>query len=114
MIVVVVAMLAAYDVGGSIAFSGTAAEVGAKSEKPPPAATCSAGNLFTLENNNKYPIWLGEFAGDITKIVVPPLGWKMASGSTVDLCATPPFASGRFWARTECDFENLYKSGTTQ
>ncbi len=36
----------------------------------------------------------------------------MDSGTTVDLCTTPPFSSGRFWARTECDFEGLYQSGT--
>src|ERR1700674_5331066 len=112
MMLVVVAMLAAYDgSGGSNALSGTASQLGIESAKATPAAQCSAGNLFTLENNNNYPIWLGEFAGDITKIVVPPSGWKMAPGSTVNLCTTPPFASGRFWARTECEFEDLYQSG---
>ena len=99
MMLVAVAMLTAYDSGGGSNAKATPSE-------------CTAGNRFTLVNNNKYPIWLGEFAGNPAKIVVPPMGnWKMEAGSTVDLCTTPPFASGRFWARTECDFEHLYQSG---
>ncbi len=112
MMLVAVAMLAAYDGGGgSNALSGTTSPLGSQKAKATPAAQCTAGNLFTLENNNKYPIWLGEFVGDPTEIIVPPLGWKMEPGGTVNLCTTPPWASGRFWARTECDFEDLYQSG---
>ena len=76
------------------------------------ASQCGAGNLFTFENHNAYPIWLGEFVGDPTKVVVPSSGWKVDAASSVSLCTTPPFKSGRFWARTECDFEDLYQSGT--
>ena len=73
MMLVAVAMLTAYDSGGGSTAKATSSE-------------CTTGNLFTLVNNNKYPIWLGEFAGDPAKIVVPPMGnWKMEAGSTVDL-----------------------------
>jgi hypothetical protein len=129
---VAISMLAAYDaVGGSNALS----------------QECPTGNLYTIENHNKYPIWLGEFVGDPTKVVVPTTagaltscmkdtdcnnlsakagqtfdcvgrvckasGWRLSAGgdgnSIVSLCTTPPFPSGRFWARTECDFNQLYQ-----
>ena len=66
MMLVAVAMLTAYDSGsGSNAFSGTASELGSPQAKAAPTE-CAAGNLFTLVNNNRYPIWLGEFVGDVT------------------------------------------------
>ena len=41
---------------------------------------------------------------------MPANGWEMDAGSTVNLCTTPPWPSGRLWARTECDFTDLYQS----
>ena len=113
MMLIAVVVLAAYDGGGgSIALSGTTS--GKSSAQPVAVGTtaCSTGNLFTIENKNTYPIWLGEFVGDPTKVVVPPQGWEMSAGSTVNLCTTPPWPSGRLWARTECDFTDLYQSST--
>ncbi len=109
MILVALAMLIASGIGGGKAWSETPLELDTPEAKAP---LCGAGNLFTFENHNSYPIWLGEYVGDSAKVVVPPKGWKMDAGSTVDLCTTPPFASGRFWARTECDFDDDYQSGT--
>ncbi len=74
-------------------------------------SSCSTGNNYTIENHNLYPIWLAEFAASATDIVAPANGWKMKAGSSLNLCITPPWPSGRFWARTECDFEDLYQSG---
>lgn len=105
---VVAVMLIASGLGGK-ASSETPSELDTSGAK---AVQCGAGNLFTFQNHNSYPIWLGEFVGDPTKLVAPPTGWKMDAGSTVNLCTTPPFASGRFWARTECDFDDDYQSGT--
>ncbi len=68
-------------------------------EKATPSAQCTAGNQFTLENRNNYPIWLGETVNS-GNIVEPPLGWKLEAGSSASLCTTPPFTTGRFWART--------------
>ena len=76
------------------------------------AASCGSGNQYTIENHNSYPIWLAEFAASPTQIVAPANGWKMKAGSSLNLCIDPPWPSGRFWARTECDFEDLYQSGT--
>jgi Thaumatin family len=109
MMLVAVVVVAASSGGASDALSGTASQPGG--EEPPAAPACTAGNLMTFENNNQYPIFLGEFAGNPADIVVPPQGWDMGSGSKVSLCIPPPFPSGRFWARTECDFEDLYQSG---
>ncbi len=108
---IVVAMLTAYNIGAEgKARGGTPSEFELPDAKATPPV-CTNGNLFTFQNHNPYPIWLGEFVGDPTKVVVPPNGWKMDAGSSVGLCTTPPFKSGRFWARTECDFEDLYQSG---
>jgi len=76
-----------------------------------PAAQCTQANQFTLENRNNYPIWLGENVGS-GPIVEPSLGWKLEAGSSASLCVPPPWVSGRFWARSECDFDDLYQSGT--
>ena len=106
---IAVAMVSGYDGGGSNAFSGTTSGT-SNAHSIPAVTTCSSGNLFTIENNNSYPIWLGEYVGDPTKVVAPAQGWEMDAGSTVNLCTTPPWTSGRFWARTECDFTDLYQS----
>ncbi len=82
-----------------------------------PTATPTAGagaNSFTFINNNSYPIWLGEYAGNPSAVVTPASGLKIpAGGASASITTTAPYSSGRFWARTECDFEDLYQSGST-
>jgi hypothetical protein len=78
-----------------------------------PTATPTAANTFTFVNNNSYPIWLGEYAGNPSAVVTPASGLMIpGGGASVSISTTPPFPSGRFWARTECGFTDLYQSGT--
>lgn len=76
-----------------------------------PAPTC-AGNTYTFENDNSYPVWLAEGyqgGGDLgTNTIAPAKGdWMLAAGDSVSLCM-PSGWSGRFWPRTECDFAGSY------
>jgi hypothetical protein len=73
-----------------------------------PTVSCPSGNLFTFQNNNTYPVWLGEAyqgGGDFSSnIITPPNNdWMMPAGTSVSLCM-PSGWSGNFWARTGCDF----------
>jgi hypothetical protein len=73
-----------------------------------PTVSCPSGNLFTFQNNNTYPVWLGEAyqgSGDFSSnIITPPNNdWMMPAGTSVSLCM-PSGWSGNFWARTGCDF----------
>src|SRR5260370_3369530 len=107
MMLVAVAMITGYDSGGGSNSLSETSQLGSPQAKAAPTE-CPAGNMFTIENHNKYPIWLCEFAGDPAKIVVPPMGdWERHAGSTVALCTKPPFASGRFWSRPQCHFQHL-------
>jgi hypothetical protein len=82
---------------------------------PTPAPTsvdCLDGNTVVFRNNNPYPVWLAEAyqgSGDLSdNILVPPGGdWQLGSGAGIALCL-PPEWSGRFWPRTECDFEGMF------
>jgi Thaumatin family len=79
---------------------------------PTPIA-CNSGNQYTFVNNNPYPVWLGEEyqgSGDLASNTIAPPGndWQMAPDSSVVLCM-PAGWSGRFWPRTECDF-NLFSN----
>ncbi len=111
MLPAMVAILAAYDsAGGSKALSATESKLG--SQQPTATSSmCSTGNLFKIENHNSYPIWLGEYVADVADVVAPASGWKIPAGHTTSICTTPPWVSGRLWARTECDFDDLYQSG---
>ena len=87
------------------------------SASPTPSPTpvaCNSGNQYTFVNNNPYPVWLAEEyqgGGDVaTNTILPPgNNWEMASNSSVILCM-PSGWSGRFWPRTECDFDSLFSN----
>jgi hypothetical protein len=96
--------------GASYTGTGTAIDARVSS----PAATSCAGNQFTFQNNNSYPIWLGEaYQGSGTlssKIITPPNSdWEIAAGASVNLCM-PTLWTGNFWARTGCDFDSLFSN----
>ena len=81
---------------------------------PPPAAAapaCGASQTqVTLVNDNSFPIWLGEnvAAGPIQ--LPPGNNWEMAPSDSIPMCVPSSWTSGDFWARTECDFTDLYQS----
>jgi hypothetical protein len=61
---VALAMMLVYDHAiGTRAWSDTLAELSSPTASLTPGQ-CSAGNLFSFENHNSYPIWLGEFVGN--------------------------------------------------
>ncbi|CAK9312627.1 unnamed protein product [Citrullus colocynthis] len=68
----------------------------------------SLGNLayatvFTLQNHCRYTLWPGTLSGN-GAAVLGDGGFPLAPGASVQLTA-PPGWSGRFWARTGCDFD---------
>ena len=102
-----IAPLLAIGVAVGVAF-GASATKSKPAKISTPAVSCPSGNLFTFENNNTYPIWLGEaYQGGgsfSSNIIAPPDNdWMMAAGTSVSLCM-PSGWSGNFWARTGCDF----------
>ncbi len=80
---------------------------------PGPGSECATGNLFTFINDNSYPIWLaeayqGSTSGLAENTIAPPgHDWKMTPKRTVKLCI-PAGWTGRFWPRTECNFDTLF------
>lgn len=59
-------------------------------------------------------MWLAEFyqgSGSVASNVIVPSGnnWELAASQSVALCM-PTGWSGRFWARTECDFDSLFQN----
>ena len=90
------------------AFSTTAF---AQHAQPASAPTCAATSL-TLANHNSYPIWVGENITTGSILTPPGNNWEIGSGGSVSLCVPADWTSGTFWARTECDFTDLYQSGT--
>jgi Thaumatin family len=92
------------------AWAGTAFAQSA--EQPAPTSTCAATSV-TLTNNNSYPIWIGEGIQSGAILTPPGNNWELGgSGGSFSLCAPATWTSGTFWARTECDFTDLYQSGT--
>jgi hypothetical protein len=94
-------------VGVAFGASGTKSKP-AKVKISTPAVSCPSGNSFTFQNNNTYPIWLGEaYQGSgsfSSNIITPPNNdWMMPAGTSVSLCM-PASWSGNFWALTGCDF----------
>jgi hypothetical protein len=86
----------------------------AGSDVVPGPITCTNGNRFELVNQAAYTIWLAEGyqgPGDLAQNIIVPPGdnWEMPPGASVSLCM-PPSWSGRFWARTECRFDELFKN----
>jgi hypothetical protein len=100
-----------------VALSGTTSAAGAPMAQAPPRFVCGKGqNQFTIENDSGSPLWLGETvtgAGNVDVPVGGPSGdpWRIDHGKSVSVCTTPPWSSGRFWARTDCNFTGLFASG---
>lgn len=101
---------------GSTSPTPTATPTATGSGSPTPTATptataCTDGSEFTIVNNNSYPVWLAEsYQGSTTTIVTPPgNNWEIAANSSVPLCM-PSGWNGRFWPRTECNFDSLFSN----
>ncbi|KAF5194136.1 Thaumatin-like protein [Thalictrum thalictroides] len=62
------------------------------------------GAVFTLENKCSYTIWPGTLSGNGATILGDG-GFSLPPGASVPLTA-PPGWSGRFWARTGCNFDD--------
>jgi hypothetical protein len=96
------------------ALSAMIAVVAAIVNSPPPAAAapaCSTNQTqVTLVNDNSFPIWLGENVADGPILLPPGNNWEMAPSDSIAMCVPPSWTSGDFWARTECDFTDFYKS----
>ncbi|KAL0314776.1 UNVERIFIED_CONTAM: Pathogenesis-related protein 5 [Sesamum angustifolium] len=60
--------------------------------------------VFTLQNSCSYTIWPGTLTGNGGAILGDG-GFALAPGATIQLPA-PPGWSGRFWARTGCNFDD--------
>jgi hypothetical protein len=95
---------------GSATATGSPTPTGSASPTATPTAiACPGGSAFTIANDNSYPIWLAEsYQGSTTTIVEPPgNNWEIAANSSVGLCM-PSGWNGRFWPRTECNFDTLF------
>ncbi|GAA0162813.1 hypothetical protein LIER_39477 [Lithospermum erythrorhizon] len=62
-----------------------------------------SATVFTLENSCSFTIWPGTLSGNGMAILGDG-GFELAPGATIQLPA-PPGWSGRFWARTGCNFD---------
>ncbi|KAH6765019.1 thaumatin-like protein 3 [Perilla frutescens var. frutescens] len=63
----------------------------------------SSATVFTLQNSCSHTIWPGTLSGNGAAILCDG-GFALAPGATIQLPA-PPGWSGRFWARTGCNFD---------
>ncbi|KAJ1393199.1 Thaumatin, conserved site [Sesbania bispinosa] len=63
----------------------------------------ASATVFTLENKCSHTIWPGTLSGNGAAILGDG-GFSLAPGSSVHLTA-PSGWSGRFWARTGCNFD---------
>ncbi|CBI19642.3 unnamed protein product, partial [Vitis vinifera] len=73
-------------------------------------STVSA-TVFTLENHCSYTIWPGTLSGNGAAILGNG-GFVLPPGASIQLQA--PFGwSGRFWARTGCNFDSAGKGTCT-
>ncbi|KAL2935568.1 Pathogenesis-related protein 5 [Bienertia sinuspersici] len=62
------------------------------------------GTLFTLHNNCPYTVWPGSLTGNGPALLSPDTS-TLSPGSSIHL--NPPSGwSGRFWARTGCNFDS--------
>ncbi|GFQ04232.1 pathogenesis-related protein 5, partial [Phtheirospermum japonicum] len=59
--------------------------------------------VFTLQNSCSYTIWPGTLSGNGAALLGDG-GFQLPPGATIQLPA-PPGWSGRFWARTGCNFD---------
>ncbi|MHB8383348.1 MAG: thaumatin family protein [Candidatus Binataceae bacterium] len=74
--------------------------------------TCASTSL-TIENQNSFPIWLGEEvqvdSTGAANILMPPNNdWEMQANTSMTMCVPPNWSSGIFFARTECDFSGTF------
>ncbi len=112
-----IALLAIVVVGFYISGCG-----GSSSSSPPDgrspklSAGACAGNELSFFNNNSYPVWLAEaYQGPVSKLsantILPPAGdWEIpAHGNATNMCM-PAGWTGRFWPRTECNFQKYFGS----
>ncbi|KAJ7958069.1 Pathogenesis-related thaumatin family protein [Quillaja saponaria] len=63
----------------------------------------ASATVFTLQNRCRYTVWPGTLSGNGAAILGEG-GFSLAPGSSIQLTA-PPGWSGRFWARTGCNFD---------
>ncbi|PIM98590.1 hypothetical protein CDL12_28929 [Handroanthus impetiginosus] len=63
-----------------------------------------SATIFTLQNSCSYTIWPGTLSGNGAAILGDG-GFALAPGASIQLPA-PPGWSGRFWARTGCNFDD--------
>jgi Thaumatin family len=71
-------------------------------------AECAGSNV-TFENQNLFPIWIGEEVEGASNIVAPPgNNWEIPAGNQITLCLPTDWISGAFWPRTECDFTGTF------
>ncbi|GMP45091.1 hypothetical protein CsSME_00013739 [Camellia sinensis var. sinensis] len=63
-----------------------------------------SSTLFTLQNRCTYTVWPGTLSGN-GAAVLGGGGFALAPGASTQLPA-PPGWSGRFWARTGCNFDS--------
>ncbi|KAE9458543.1 hypothetical protein C3L33_09545, partial [Rhododendron williamsianum] len=62
-----------------------------------------SATVFTLENNCSYTIWAGTLCGNGVGVLGDG-GFALAPGASTQFPA-PTGWSGRFWARTSCNFD---------
>ena len=62
-----------------------------------------SATVFTLENSCPYTVWPGILSGNANTLGEG--GFPLTPGASVELNA-PPGWSGRFWARTGCNFDS--------
>lgn len=67
------------------------------------AGNVASATLFTLENHCTYTVWPGTLSGN-GAAVLGDGGFSLAPGASVQVTA-PSGWSGRFWARTGCNFD---------
>ncbi|KAK9165606.1 hypothetical protein Scep_000797 [Stephania cephalantha] len=63
----------------------------------------ASATVFTFLNSCPYPVWPGTLSGNNSPLLGNG-GFLLAPGATIPLTA-PPGWSGRFWARTGCNFD---------
>ncbi|XP_010428504.1 PREDICTED: pathogenesis-related protein 5 [Camelina sativa] len=61
-----------------------------------------SATVFTLQNSCPYTVWPGTLSGN--SITLGDGGFQLTPGASVQLTA-PVGWSGRFWARTSCNFD---------
>ncbi|KFK33653.1 hypothetical protein AALP_AA5G041900 [Arabis alpina] len=62
-----------------------------------------SATVFTLQNNCPYTVWPGILSGNSNNL--GDGGFPLTPGASVQL-TSPPGWSGRFWARTGCNFDS--------